>query len=365
MNKLRDIFFQLLRMGLWGQGSLHLPEPLSAKDWNTLYEWAKTQTVEGIIFDAFALLLEDQLPPLPLRMKWAVRTDQIERLNQQMSQTIAEQYTYFTAQGLQPLLLKGQGVASCYPQPGHRNAGDVDWYFSKAEYEQAYQSVLRKGIAVSAPLNFTLSYDWNQIPIEHQAKIFDLRSLFKLDYLNKLQADYQDRRQIVKLGGVAVPILAPEMQILQVNIHILKHLLSFGIGLRQINDAAILYHAYKDQIDAKALQRIYKKLGILPWIHLLHHLLVKHIGLAKEELPFPYPEKLNADWMFEEIWQSGNFGFHDERFMHGKVGFGSKQPEGAKRIMRNLKLYYKYAPQEVVFFPLRRITARVQSWLKR
>src|SRR5690606_9042581 len=136
-DKLRNIFFKLLRMGLWGKGELSVREPLSDEDWAVLYQYALNHTVEGILFDSFSLLTEKQLPPRTLRMKWTVRVDQIERYNARMNKVIAEQYVYFVKQGLTPILLKGQGVAQWYPNPLHRNSGDIDWYFDGEGYKAA------------------------------------------------------------------------------------------------------------------------------------------------------------------------------------------------------------------------------------
>lgn len=358
-DNLRDIFFQLLRMGLWGKGRLSASKPLSDEDWAVLYQYAMNHTVEGILFDGFSLLTEEQLPPRALRMKWTVRVDQMERHNIQMGKVTAEQFRDFVRLGAKPILLKGQGVASCYPNPLHRISGDIDWYFEGDGYDIVGKRLQEKGLLVDSALGFSLGYDWQRIHIEHHRRLFDIRSLFKQNYLKELELLYRDDQQSVTINGQAVTILAPELQILQVNVHILKHMLSFGIGLRQICDAAILYHAYRDKIDTEQLKLIYKKVGILKWVHVLHAMLVKYLGLPKEDLPFPYPDKLKVDWMMDEVWYSGNFGFYDERYLDGEVSFVSVQPDGARRIIRSMRLYFKYAPQEVIFFPIRRATARL------
>lgn len=360
-DHLRDVFFQLLRMGLWGKGALTLDRPLSEEDWSVLYRYAQNHTVEGILFDAFPLLTQEQLPPRVLRMKWAVRVDQIERHNTQMGRVAAEQFTDFVRLGAKPILLKGQGVASCYPHPLHRISGDIDWYLEGDGYDKVWNRLKEKKIEVDSGLGFSLGYDWQRIHIEHHRRLFDLRSLFKVSYLKTLEDTYRTKQQSVLIENKAITLLAPELQILQVNIHILKHLLSFGIGLRQVCDAAVLYRAYRDKIDAEALRQMYKKTGILKWVHVLHGILVKFLGLPKEDLPFPYPEKQEVDWMMEEVWNSGNFGFYDKRYSDGKVSFVSVHPDGARRLWRSMRLYYKYAPQEVIFFPIRRTTARLSA----
>lgn len=302
------------------------------------------------------------MPSRALRMKWTVRVDQIERHNNKMGKVTAEQFADFVRLGAKPILLKGQGVASCYPNPLHRISGDIDWYFEGDGYDKVGKYLQKRGILVDSALGFSLGYDWQRIHIEHHRRLFDIRSLFKQTYLNKLESNYRGNQQKLMVSGQEITILAPELQVLQVNIHILKHLLSFGIGLRQICDAAILYHAYRDKIDAEKLRYMYKKVGILKWVDILHGILVKYLGLPKEDLPFPYPDKLEVDWIMEEVWQSGNFGFYDKRFLDGKVTFVSVHPDGARRVLRSMRLYFPYAPQEVIFYPIRRATARLNAF---
>lgn len=352
-NQLRDIFFQLLRIGLWGEGKLTLSQPMDMDDWNTIRRYATNHTVEGIIYDSFPFLEEHQLPPQSLRLKWAVRVDQIERHNERMNLVIAEQFSVFNKSGLHPLLLKGQGVAACYRIPSHRSCGDIDWYFDDNGYASARDYLKKNRIQFRDTAGFSLDYEYNGIWIEHHKKLFDIRSPFKINYLDKLKDKFTDQQQILSFQEIPVHLLAPELQILQVNGHILKHMISFGIGLRQLCDSARLYYTTHSQTNNEILQQIYMDCGIINWIHLLHKILVEYLGLPITAVPFPYPEKTNIEWMIDEIWYSGNFGFHDKRFEHGKtITAISSLPEGPKRLWKNFQRYLKYAPQEVFFFTL-------------
>lgn len=357
-NRLKDIFFQLLRIGLWGKESLVLTAPLSDTDWDQIRSYAINHTVDGLIYESFNYLEENQLPPQSLRIKWAVRIDQIERHNLKMNEVIANQYTALIRQGLQPILQKGQGIAACYEVPLHRISGDIDWYFENQGYTKARTFIKVKGIKIRDTAGFSLSYDWRGIHIEHHKKLFDIGNPFKYNYLQKLQEKYRHRQQELIINGIPIKLLAHELQVFQVNAHILKHLIFFGIGLRQICDSARLYHTVASQINTEELKKIYKDTGILGWIHLLHVILVKYMGLEKEMLPFPYPEHLDADWMMEEIWQSGNFGFHDKRFEGGAITPVSLQPNGTYRLWASFKMYFKYAPLEAFFYPLMQAYSR-------
>lgn len=352
-NQLRVIFFQLLRIGLWGKGELSIFTKLKEQEWSQIFAWAIPHTVEGIIFDSFAFLNEDQLPPQSLRLKWAVRIDQIERHNIEMNKVIASQYSAFKELGIQPILQKGQGVAQLYLNPLHRICGDIDWHFEDNGYAVARKYIKEKGIIVEDTKSFSLHYNYDNQFIEHHKQLFDLRNPLIQPYLRSISKYYREKQGILKIEDVAVRILAPELQLFQVNSHILKHLVTFGIGLRQFCDSARLYAQYSNQIDVEALKKIYQKTGILKWTHLLHQILVNYIGLPKSNLPFPYPENIDSAWMLEEIWFGGNFGYHDKRYAEGKVNNAvSVHPDGAKRLWQNFKRYLPYAPQEAIFFPI-------------
>lgn len=352
-NRLLDIFLQLLRTGLWQKGIFAENQILTYQEWTQVYQLACTHTVEGVIYDSFSFLDEAQLPPQALRMQWTIRVDQIERHNAKMNTVIAKQQQIFAKQGLQPILQKGQGVAACYAKPEHRVCGDIDWYFENNGYAKARELLKQKKQQFKDTAGFSLDYDLNGIAVEHHKLLFDIRSPLKYKYLNDLQDHYRKKKQVQLINGVPITLLAPELHILQVNIHILKHMISFGIGFRQICDAARLYTIYSDKIDTQALYGMYKKVGILKWIHLLHHILEKHIGLDKKNLPFEYPLNTQSDWMLNEIWHGGNFGYYDDRFVNGKtIKTISVHPDGAKRLWKNFKRYFPYAPQEAVFFPV-------------
>ncbi|WP_313264642.1 nucleotidyltransferase family protein [Sphingobacterium sp.] len=351
-NQLRAIFFQLLRIGLWGDGQLLLVEQLSLEDWHFIRKYAINHTVEGIIYDSFEFLEENQLPPQSLKLKWAVRVDQIERNNAKMNKVIAEQFSLFTTNDIRPILQKGQGVASYYRIPNHRISGDIDWCFENDGYKKARDFLKKKHIQFKDTPDFSLDYDYNNIHTEHHKRTFDFRNPFKKNYLNRLLQEFKERQEILLINDVPIRLLAPELQLLQVNIHILKHLITYGISLRQFCDSARLYYTVTAYIDKHRLQEIYKQTGLVKWIQLLHKLLVDYIGLPEKSLPFPYPKGTSIDWMIDEVWHSGNFGFTDERFEKGKRSILFHRPDSGKRLWQNFKRYFKYTPEEAIAFPV-------------
>lgn len=353
--RIRDIhnaLLYLLRLGLWGRNTPSQNCRLSGEGWTLLFQFARHHTVEAIVYDGINLLAADQHPPKALWLKWTVRVDQIERENQRMNVAIEQQVHLFNRHGIQPLLLKGQGIASMYPNPAHRVCGDVDWAFTnKSAYQQANHLAQQHTGHIAYTPGFSTAYSWGNIPVEHHRRVFDIHNPFCFYYLNQLKKKYTSECIALTFGQVKVFLPAPVLFIVQINVHILKHLLSFGIGLRQLCDAAVAYHALTASIDHSDLKTVYQKLGLMRWIHLLHAVLVRYIGLPVSSLPFPFPENLDPEWLIQEVQQVGNFGFHPMPFIPGT------SPEDARekpfnQIMANFRKYFKYAPLEALSFPM-------------
>ncbi len=272
-----------------------------------------------------------------------------------MNDFIGMQAAWFKKQGLRPLLLKGQSVAQSYHKPLQRMSGDVDWYLNPVDYDKAYVLLREKGQKIDYRRLDDLSYTSNGIIVEHHRDIFDLCNPFKRNYVKRMELEAMANTQELLLGEEEVAILSLLFQILQVNIHILKHQLGFGIGFRQICDSARLYHKLRGAYDPEELKNYYKKLGIYRWSHVLHAFLLEHVGLDRNSLPYEIPNGIDSTWMMNEVYQSGTFGFKDERYLEGKRNVLSVQPDSAKRIWRNMKYYGRIVPVESMSYVLKRL----------
>ncbi|GHE39828.1 nucleotidyltransferase family protein [Sphingobacterium griseoflavum] len=353
-ERIQHAFFCLLRLGLWEARQEHPAAcfPLETLQWERLYQLAINHTVEGVLFDGLQKLPTEFLPDKTLRLRWTVRVDAIERRNLWMNKIIAAQTRVFKQQQIQPVLLKGQGLAQCYPNPNRRICGDIDWYIAdKASYTRLYALFRSRNLNPEKQAGFSFSVLWNKCDTELHARLLDIHNPFLNRYLKRLEKQEQPHRQAMVLDGETIVLPSAALTLVQVNAHILKHLLSFGIGIRQLCDSARVCWQYGPALDGQRLKRLYEKLGIRKWIDLLHLVLVKYMGLDARLLPFPLPEGLEADWMMQEILTAGNFGFHDERVDLAREEATNGRVDSFKRWRRNFRLYVRYAPYETCFFP--------------
>ena len=351
-EQIHSILLNLIRLGIWGKGEVGLNQVLPESVWEKIFRLARYHTVEAVVYDGIKILPKQLQPSAQLLLKWTVRVDQIERDNVRMNSALIEQIKMFRDEGIQPLLLKGQGMASMYPVPLHRICGDIDWAFqSKRDFVRANRLIKERKGNLHHTAGFSTAYTWNGVAVEHHQRVFDIHSPLSYPYLNKLKRKFKMECMELDFNGVLAKQPAPTLFILQINAHILKHLLSFGIGLRQLCDSAIAYHALKSKIDKSLLKATYKRLGIIRWIHVLHAVLVRHIGLPKESLPFSFPDGIEEAWLINEIQQMGNFGFHDVRFTTNHPTSVSRD-KVLQRVISNFRKYFKYAPMEALSFPM-------------
>ena len=79
------------------------------------------------------------------------------------------------------------------------------------------------------------------------------------------------------------------------------------MNLKQMSDIAVIVHAKRDVLDRNLLQEALKKLHLMEVWQQVMYILVKYLGMAKEECPF-YSDKLarRAELLFERIMQEGS-----------------------------------------------------------
>jgi len=147
------------------------------------------------------------------------------------------------------------------------------------------------------------------------------------------------------------------LNILQVDAHILKHQITYGIGLRQLCDSARLYHSLSSDIDPIALKDIYAKLGMLKWSYVFHQVLVNLLGLDQNKLPYLADKELKSDWMADYILRTGNFGFYDQD--HPDINNPGGRVDRSTRLFGNFKNFVTLAPVETICFPVVHLFSKI------
>ena len=361
-------FFALLRAGLWNREPEGNFFPLQPEVWKRVYMLACKQTVEGIVYDGIMRLPESDYPPRDLLLNWVVRVDSIEKRNKRMNKVVSELYEIFTQNQITAYLVKGQGVASCYDEPLHRVCGDIDWFFpDKLHFNKANRLFERNGIKVEKQAKFSKAYTWRGFLIEHHCRLLDIDDPFRIPYLRKLlQREYEYSIDL-NLNEQLILLPSPVLMQVSVNTHILKHLLTSGIGIRHLCDSARVCCAYPHTHETESFKMIYGKLGIYRWIQFLNNLLVNYLDVSEKYLPFPLVPQQKSEQILQDMLKSGNFGMYG-----GPLSKSTDVPRKKikaylhwiERFIRYIR-YFRYAPAEACWNPVIVVYSHIRNWLEK
>lgn len=320
----------LLRSGLWNRPPDN-PElfPLSADEWQEVFEKSRSHTVSAIVADSLEHLPENQLPPEGILASWAVESDRIERLNGTMANVTALLSEIY--RNLRPVCFKGQECASLYARPSSRECGDIDLYFNDIE---ASEVVTRQhGYVPEHKPDGSFTYAVQGIVVEHHQSYIDLCAPRKRKWQRTLDANSGFE---TGNGGMLRPV--PALNLLVLHSHVMKHAFGRGVGLRQICDLARAYYSYDGMYDADELREMYRKAGLTSWTRMVHSFLTDYLGLGKEFLPYAEPHA-DASGFLRRVMLAGNFG----RSMPGN---GQGKCRTLKAFMANALFAARYAPDE-------------------
>lgn len=236
--------FRFLRFSLGLEGEVEglLDSRKGAFDWDACYQFAKRQTLVGVLFDGIQRLPKELAPTRPLLLRWLSDSESIRRRNMRMDRASAYVYNKVCAAGFRCCILKGQGNALLYPHPSSRIPGDVDvWVMANREELRHIALSLTEGDGSS------LQESLNHIGLTVHGVSVELHSTpallnsplhnSRLQKWLKRNADLQCSNRIAlpnNAGEVAVPTVS--FNIIYQLCHLFHHCFYEGVGLRQIVD---------------------------------------------------------------------------------------------------------------------------------
>lgn len=323
------VLLQLIKVGLWGDRELeNLIESVKKGgfDWEEVMELAKQQTCVGVVADALARLPMELRPPKKLYFNVIAATGDIEKQNKEMNEFVPILMDKLKSKGVLSLLLKGQGLALLYPNPLHRQCGDIDLLIPKADQFRWGAKLLKRistswdwekdsqhaefnamGFVVELHCEYAFTINrrvtkalcaWNEdlvyLSIPRGSYVY--KDAYIIDYLD-------DRR----INGMYLP--SPQFNAVFVFAHMLNHFMTGGVGLRQISDWMMVLSAQFDEIDQDKLMEDLLMLDLVKSWKTFGAMIVKLLGMPKEKVPF-YDNKYEkkAEILMDAIFKTGNFG---------------------------------------------------------
>ena len=304
-------FIALVRAGLWNH-TVALKK-LGNIDSATILQLAEEQSVVGVVTAGLEHVSDVKVP-----QEWVLQfvgeTLQIEQRNNELNAIIPKLFQKLQAEGVEAVVVKGQGVALCYEKPLWRASGDVDLLLDGENYEKA------KNVLCPIAYDIELEEIWKK----HQAlKIMGV----EVELHGKMPFGLSKKTDKV-IDGVIMKALSEhesselnesfripkaDEHIFLVFTHFLRHFFIEGVGLRQICDWCRLLYTYRDSLNYGLLESRIRSAGLMSEWKTFAALAVNILGMPDESMPF-YDARYNtkSEKVLKRVMKSGNMGHNND-----------------------------------------------------
>ncbi len=321
MTRTEKQFFTLLQGGL-GIGPARLEWFRTPVEWDELFRLSREQALLGVVYDGITSLPAELRPPRAFLMNWYAQARYLEEMNRAQNAVLLHTYDLYTVQGFHPVLLKGQSMAACYPNPHRRHSGDIDWLLGEADYERAKAWLLAEGMATGENLesNNHVEYIYKGQQQEMHRECIRLFRRSDQRYLRRLTAEWFPAGiASCTIEGREVPVPPVEFNAVYLLLHIVKHLFGHGVGLRQLCDWVLFLRTHRQELDEALLAEYVRGFHLDAAWALFTRFAVVYMGASSTELPMCGTETLDArcHLLWTNIRECGNFG-HYLKHSHGE-----------------------------------------------
>lgn len=280
------------------------------QDWQTVYDFAVKQQIIGVCSPT----------PYPVRVdqdvlfQWIGDEQQIRNQNKVLNRRIEVQSQILNEAGFRYCILKGQGNAEMYPDPGLRCAGDIDVWIDADE-----KSVI--GFVKKRYLDIEQTFKHIKFPVFDDVDVDVHTTPLRLYYpshkkeLKKWVIAHKDEQftHVISLSsnGVKVSVPTARFNVVYQMGHILIHLLDEGIGLRHMIDYYYVLRTLGSlsETEKHEITEEWQRFGMLRLATGVMWVEKEILGLPEEYL-IVEPNAKRGNMLLDKMLEGGNFGHH-------------------------------------------------------
>jgi len=302
-------YFTLLRAALWDKPV----DNVSDVDWKSVMKMA-VHHGNNVLLSDVAVRMEGKGKPsekMLSRMQSYLRGNLLSQMR--LRQILSSAVSLLREHKIEPVVLKGFGLALLYPNPSLRQFGDVDLFVGLDHFHEACD-LLRTlpggynwGNRVDSGKHFNIEF--GEYPMEIHRVSAEVNDPKGAKTYAAIERDgLYNNPQRVDMEGLEISLPSKEFMVFFTFFHAWHHFLTSGVGWRQISDVAMALHAYHGQLDLEKLRQWLTEMQLMkPW-QVFGYLMVEYLGLPQTEMPF-YEAKSHrtAQRLYCNVTQTGNF----------------------------------------------------------
>ncbi|MDR1262746.1 MAG: nucleotidyltransferase family protein [Oscillospiraceae bacterium] len=312
MNDTSRAFLALLEAAIHAHEPPPMPDGL---DWVALYRLAAEHRVDGMLL---APALQASQPPSgALLTQWQQRAMAVTMRQFQIVDTLHTTLAVFEEANLRAVVLKGVVLKALYPEPDLRVMSDADLLVESGEFDRAKSLLTDQGyqeITEDSHEDTFVCVHPDGLRIELHNRLFDRKNrgfLARLDEGALFPVSKAVRAEAY--GGECWTLPVGEHALFQL-LHMAKHMITTGFGLRQACDFTLFIEANDSAIDWVWCRKQCETLDLLPFQRALLTLCRDHLGLSDGAWQSvmtggsPKSDEETANGLLADILDAGVFG---------------------------------------------------------
>lgn len=355
-----DLFFELIQVALGTREELsRVP---NVREWKAVYKEAEKQGIIGLLLGGLERLPAHFLPPLELKLQWIGDVQIDEHHNKVLNQKCVELLRILEKAGLRGTILKGQGIARLYGDlASRRQAGDIDVYVD-CGMEKTFafaRSLGQKEISWDYKHLHLNLWEDTEVEVHYRVEV-----LFNLVKNRRLQRWFNEHEEMLfegrwKMDDGRGVLVTPsvEMNVFYILLHIYRHFLHTGIGIRQVMDYYMVLRTVNNE-NRKATNSVaaVKEFGMERFAEGLMWMMQKIMEMPREWMLWE-PNENEGKYILAQVIEGGNFGHYSERQtqLTGGLGYVTRIVRHCLQLMRRYPSVALWAPVWVVWHKLWKI----------
>ena len=313
-----ELFFELIRVAIGMQERLsRVP---SKKEWGRLFKMAERQRLLGICFYGVKKVASPKYDneayphPLPegkgenkisipgeLYDYWLGTAALIQQQNQKVNKQCLEVSAKFQEAGIRYSILKGQGVARLYSLDENEDSNSLGMFRQPGDIDVYVDCGREKAIEFAHSIGQeNAEWDYKHLhlkmfkdtEVEVHYRVEVLLNLWKNRKLQKWFKKHEED-MFSQQGGVITPTI--EFNLFYILLHIYRHFLYEGVGLRQLLDYFFVLQEYEKseecRVKSEELVDLLRQFGMSRFAQGVMWVLMHVFECQNESLtPTPSPE---------------------------------------------------------------------------
>ena len=308
-DKSQNVLLMLIRNALWRS-----TEALPDADWDVVEKYAQDQGVLWIAYIGAKALKQSscslQMIPKERLKNWrsALYTgtfynDQINGVQMHLIQWMAENK-------VRAAILKGTSCSRYYPFPEARPLGDIDVLVDRECVNAVGEYLESRGYTKSQHEHeFHVGYYGTETTVEVHYAGTSIPNSAGGRAVAEEMTHFLDDTQMACIGEMTFPVLSDAHQALMLLLHMERHMVDSGIGLRQLCDWTVFVNGTVGVTWKKDILGLLNRCGLLVYAKVLTKACVLFLGLdaTKAEWCLDTDDEL-ARAMMEDVFRGGSMG---------------------------------------------------------